>query len=90
VDENIQAHLKSLHPDTFAGWDGFEINMRVRKRGDKEDMLVTLLNKHPTFIADIHATFLIVEAGDGSDIIRVGKHELADEYNSVYIPEFAK
>ncbi len=91
MDENIQAHLTALYPVEFGGWDGFEITWKMRKRRDRNDMLVTLLNEGTDgYAVDLHACFLMTEAEDGGDIIRVGKHELAAEFNSIYIPEFAK
>ena len=91
MDINFQAELKAKYPAEFAGWDGFEISFKMRKRKDKQDLLVTLLNEGPNgYAVDLHACFLITEAEDGGDIFRVGKHEIAAEFNSIYIPEFAK
>jgi hypothetical protein len=90
-NENFQESLKAQYPAEFEGWDGFEITWKLRKRRDREDLLVTLLNEAAApYVVDLHACFLIIEAEDGGDIIRVGKHELAAEFNSIYIPEFAK
>ena len=91
MDENFQAELKAKYPVEFGGWDGFEITWKLRKRKDRADMLVTLLNEGTDgYAVDLHACFLIIEAKDGGDIIRVGKHELAAEFNSIYIQEFVK
>jgi hypothetical protein len=90
-NENFQAELKAEYPSEFAGWDGFEITWKLRKRRDRADMLVTLLNEGTNgYAVDLHACFLIIEAENGGDIIRVGKHELATEFNSIYMPDFAK
>ena len=90
-NENILEDLKVQYPSEFEGWDGFEITWKLRKRRDRIDMLVTLLNEGTDgYAVDLHACFLIIQAEDGGDIIRVGKHGLVTEFNSIYIPEFAK
>ena len=91
-NENVQTYLKEKYPDSFKGWDEFECSFQVRvRRGERTIMLVTLHNKGKKgYQTNIHACFLITIGDDGEEVIRVGKYELADEYNSAYIPEFAK
>jgi hypothetical protein len=83
--------LQEKHPGAFEEWDGFEVGVQLRNRqGDQPLILVTLYNKGTEgFVVDLHACFLVTE-DDGKEVIRVGRHELAQEYNEAYIPEFAK
>ena len=87
--ETALAYLKGKHPEAFKGWDEFEAALALRNRKGQDPVsLVTLYNKgrkgYPT---NIHACFLITQNDKGEDVIRVGKQELADEYNSAYAPE---
>jgi hypothetical protein len=89
MEENLQAHLIEKHPGAFEGWDGFEISFSTRQRKGKEpQMLVCLYNEGTDgFVVNMHASFLITSDEDGQDVIRTGRHELAQEYNEAYIPE---
>jgi len=89
---NAIGYLKEKHPGSFEGWDEFEISMAMRNRkGEDPVMLVNLHNKGKKgWKTKLHACFIITQGKNGEDIIRAGKKELADEYNSAYVPEFAK
>lgn len=90
--DNVQDYLKGKYPGAFEGWDEFEISIRTRiRKGGEPVVLVTLYNEaQGEYVVDIHACFIITEADDGGDNIRVGKGELYMEYNDAYVPEFAK
>ena len=93
-NENLKDYLKEMYPRIFEGWDGFELSVSSRIRGgDMETgtILVTLHNRGKDGNAvDLHACFLMTLDDNGDEVIRDGKHELATEYNSAYIPEWAK
>lgn len=91
MPDNVIDYLKGKYPDSFEGWDEFEITIKTRMRkGLVPVVLVVLYNEAPDdYVVNIHTCFMITEADDGGDIIRVGA-ELYMEYNSVYVPEFAK
>jgi hypothetical protein len=88
MDDGLEVYLKGKHSGTFEGWDGFEISVQTRQRkGMEVSALVTLHNAGTGgFPTALHACFLITGDKQGNDVIRVGKHELAHEYNSAYAP----
>ena len=87
-DDGIEAYLREKHSGTFEGWDGFELSIQTRlRKGMEVSLLVTLHNRGTGgFPTTLHACFLITGDKNGVDIIRVGKHELAHEYNNAYAP----
>ena len=93
-NENLKDYLKELYPRIFEGWDGFEFSVQSRMREgnlEKGIILVTLHNKGKDgYVTDIHACFMMTINDDGDEVIRDGKHELAQEYSSAYIPEWAR
>lgn len=92
--ENLRGYLNAKHPDLFEGWDGFEFAVKARYRNSDIStglILVTLFNKGTDgYKVDLHACFLMSSDADGNEVIRTGKHELAQEYNDAYIPDFAR
>jgi hypothetical protein len=92
VDMNLQQYLKAGYPNAFVGWDGFEFNIQSRIRnGDPKDgiIAVTLYNKgNAGYVVDLHACFLMTMDDKGNEVIRVGKEELATEYNHAYLPDY--
>ncbi len=88
-DQNAVEYLQEKHPGAFEGWDEFEIAVETRNRkGDGPVVLVTLYNKGTDgFIVDLHACFLITLDDKEQERVRVGRHELAQEYSGAYIPE---
>jgi len=91
-NEVLIDYLREKHPGSFEGWDEFEFSIKARQRKDSEpQMLVCLYNKGSDgYVVDMHASFLLTSNEDGQDVIRTGRHELAQEYSEAYIPEFAK
>ncbi len=82
-------HLREKYPGAFEGWDGFEVNMETRNRQGEGPILKVCLHNKGTegFVVDMHVCFLVTMDKEGQDVIRIGKHELAQEYSSAYIPE---
>lgn len=88
-NESIIDHLREKYSGAFEGWDGFEVNVETRnRRGEGPIMKVCLHNKGTEgFIVNMHVCFLVTSDEEGQDVIRIGKHELVQEYSSAYIPE---
>jgi len=78
---SVLDELRSLHPDTFKGWDDFEVTMSARDRKGNKCVLILLYNKGKQHVVDLHASFLITD----DDQIRIGGEELVAEFNEAYV-----